>query len=230
MALSPEATRRLEALGYATEADLRMWREMWQSEGEAFFWSFLQREEQAAEQYRLWFPRLQVYAAECRRAVPAPTLDELSVAEQEQHRILLAKMRQFAASDDRRCVFGPGRNRAAILWTTKIGLAAAEQVFGQSGAIILKETERERWITELCPIDEEAFWWYAFAWWTLTESLPREDERQILENYPIPDGCSYWVVVAGVQWGCLAGGAEHELWQWNGKTAELIDLYCVDSY
>lgn len=230
MTLSLEAVQRLSNLGYVTEDELRMWHEMWKSEGEEFVLRFLQKEEQAAQKYRLWLPRLKVYAAECRRAAPAPTLDALTLAEREQYRILLAKMRQFAASDDHRCVFGKGRRRAAILWTTKIGLAAAEQVFGHSGAIILEESERDRWISELCPIDEEAFSWYAFAWWTLTEDLPREDERQIVENYPIPDGSSYWVVVSGVQWGSLAGGAEQELWQWNGKTAELIGLYCVDSY
>lgn len=62
--------------------------------------------------------------------------------EREQHRVLLAKMREFAGSEDRRCVLARKPHQAAILSTTRVGLAAAEEVFGGSGAVILQESER----------------------------------------------------------------------------------------
>jgi hypothetical protein len=27
-----------------------------------------------------------------------------------------------------------------------------------------------------------------------------------------------------------AGGANHELWRWDGERAEFIGLYCIDTY
>jgi hypothetical protein len=170
VALSAQAVQRLARLGYASDADLRFWQELWQSEGQSFFWGFLRKEE-AAEEYRRWFPRLQAFAAECRRAVPIPAVDSFSAAEREQHRVLLAKMREFAGSEDRRCVLARKPHQAAILSTTWVGLAAAQEVFGGSGAVILEESERGRWLSEVYPVNQEAFWCYAFAWWTLREGL-----------------------------------------------------------
>jgi hypothetical protein len=230
MALNEKARRRLARLGYATDADLQFWRRLWHARGEPFFWDFLRQEERAAQEYRRWFPCLQAFAAECRRAVPAPAVDSLSGAGREQYRILLAKMREFATSEDRRCVLAPKPYRAAVLSTTLVGLAAVEEVFGNSGAVILEESERERWLTEIYPVNHKAFWWYAFAWWTLKEGLAGEDEESIRKGYPIPDGSSYWMVVSGVQWGGLAGGAGHELWRWDGERAEFLAFYGVDSY
>ncbi len=80
------------------------------------------------------------------------------------------------------------------------------------------------------PINLEAHWWFGFAWWRLKEGLVKEDELAIREDYPIPEGNTYWVVVSGVQWGSLAGGEDHELWRWDGNRAEFIALYCVVSF
>ena len=132
--VSEEAVQRLARLGYATEADLWFWRDLWRSDGESFFWSFLRKTEEAAEEHRRWFPRLQDLAAECRRAVPPPSMDRLSSAEQVQYRILLAKMQEFVGSGDR-CVLRQKPTRAAILYTTRIGLAAAQEVFGGTEVI-----------------------------------------------------------------------------------------------
>jgi hypothetical protein len=230
MALSEKAIQRLARLGYASDAELKFWRVLWQSEGASFFWGFLRKEEEAAGEYRSWYPRLQAFAAECRQAVPVPAMDSFSAIEREQHRVLLAKMQHFAVSEDRRCILERKPNQAAILSTTRVGLAAAQQVFGDSGAVLLQEEERERWFSEVYPVDHESFWWYAFAWWHLTEGLAGEDETSIRRHYPIPEGCAYWVVVSGVQWGGLAGGANHELWRWDGKRAEFIELYRIDTY
>lgn len=230
MALPAEAVHRLARLGYVTDAALGFWQGLWQSEREAFFWGFLRKEEEAAEEYRRWYPRLQAFAAECRRVMPVPGVENFSGAEREQHRVLLAKMREFVASEDRRCVLARKPHQAAILSTTRVGLPAAEEVFGGSGAVILEESERERWLSEVYPVSHEAFRWYAFGWWTLREGLASEDAARIRPHYPIPDGCTYWVVTCGVQWAGLAGGANHELWRWDGERAEFIELYCIDTY
>jgi hypothetical protein len=230
VALSAEAEERLARLGYATDADLRSWRWLWQSEGESFFWFYLRKEEEAADEYRRCFPHLQVFVTECRRAVPVPDVKSFSAAEKEQHRVLFAKMREFAASEDRACVLARKPHQAAILSTTRVGLAAAEEVFAGSGAVILEESERDRWLFELFPVNHEAFWWYAFAWWTLREELAGEDEASYRQHYPIPEGCAYWIVESGVQWGSMAGGANHELWRWDGKRAEFVELYDIVTF
>jgi hypothetical protein len=230
MALSVEAMQRLSRLGYATDADLRFWQGMWQSEGESFFWGYLGKEEEAADEYRRWFPRLQDFAAGCRRSIPVPAAGSFSAAEREQYRVLLAKMREFSESEDRRCVLGRKPHQAAILSTTRVGLTAAEEVFGGSGAVILEESERERWFSEEYQVSSEGFWWYGLAWWTLQEGLDGDEEMRICQHYPIPAGCAYWVVTSGVAWGALAGGAIHELWRWDGERAEFIEVHCVDTY
>lgn len=230
MALNEKAIQHLARLGYVHDAQLKFWRDLWHSEGESFFWGFLRKEEEAAEAFRRWFPRLQAFAAECRQAIPIPSVDSFSAIEREQYRILLTKMQEFSASEDRRCILGRKPHQAAILSTTRVGLAAAQQVFGDTSAILLQEEERERWFSEVYPIDLEAFWWFVFAWWYIREGLDGSDEETICREYPVPEGSSYWVVVSGVQWGSLAGGARHELWRWDGQRAEFIELYCIASY
>jgi hypothetical protein len=209
---------------------LRYWEWIWQQDTESVFWLFLRKTEEAAEECRRWFPRLQSFAAECRQVVPVPAVDNFSATERAQYCVLLAKMREFDGSADRRCILSGKPNQAVILWTNKVGLPAVQEIFGKTGAIILEESEKHQWFSSVYDVNYEAFWWYAFAWWTLKEGLPNEDESVIRQNYPIPEGCSYWAVESGVQWGSLAGGANHELWRWDGKQAEFIETYCIDTY
>jgi hypothetical protein len=222
VAVSEDTVRRLDRLGYATDADLRFWRELWQ-QSESMFWGILRKTEEAAEEYRRWFPQLQAFAAECRRAVPAPTVGNLSAVEREQYRILLAKMEAFAGCVDRECAPGRRPNRAAIFSTTWIGLAAAQEVFGGTEAVILQEAERKRWFTEVYHVNDEAFWWYTIAWWTLREGLTNDHER-IRQRHPIREGSSQWVVESGECWGTLFGGSRQELWRWDGQQAEFIEV------
>jgi hypothetical protein len=223
VALSETAIERLSRLGYTDDAALKFWRDLWQAEGESFFWGFLRKEEEAAGEYNRWFPRLQTFAAECRQAVPVPAVESLSATEREQYRVLFAKMQEFAVSAERLCVLARKPNQAAVLSTTRVGLAAAQQVFGGTGAVILQEGERERWFSEVYT-EVHAFWWYAFAWWYLREGLAGEDEGSICRRYPIPEGGSYWIIVCGVQWGGLAGRVSQELWRWDGRQAEFIEV------
>jgi len=229
MTLSAEVIQRLNKLGYVTEEDLRFWRRIW-AEDKPVFWVSLRKEEESGENYRRWFPRLQEFAAECRRRIPVPRVESFTAAEREQYRILLGKMRKFAESGDCRCVFSRKPNHVAILSTTRVGLTAAEEVFGGSRAMILQQSEREQWFRDICSIDLEAHWWYAFAWWTITGW-----EEKLIRNCPapegwIPEGWSYWMAESGVQWGTLAGGAEEELWKWDGERAEFIEVRSITSY
>ena len=64
----------------------------------------------------------------------------------------------------------------------------------------------------------------------LAECEAAAARASMASDFPIPEGCSYWVVVSGVQGGGLAGGANHELWRWDGERAEFIEVYCIDTY
>jgi hypothetical protein len=227
--LSDAAVQRLAALGITGDAELRYWEKLRDADGEAFFWRLLEMREADSAAYREWFPQLRAYADDCRRARPVPDATAFSAVEREQYRVLLAKMREFAASGDRSAVLNRTPYRAAVVAAPRVGLAAAGEVFGESGAVILEEAEWERWLAEVYPRDAEPFGWYARAWWGLREGLP-EDGDWVRREYPIPPGSDYWVVVSGVAWGSLAGGANHELWRWDGTRAEFLALYCIDTY
>src|SRR5690349_9127909 len=99
------AIRRLAQLGYLGDAALTFWQNLWQSQGESFFWKFLGDEEKAAAEYRHWYPRLKHFASECRRTAPTPTVTSFSKNELEQHRVLAEKMQAFAGSESRGCIF-----------------------------------------------------------------------------------------------------------------------------
>ena len=216
--LSDEAVQRLKALGYS-DASLSFWSQVWQSQDEEFFWDILEGEEDVAARYREWFPRLEAFAAECRRSRPAPAVSELSAAEHAQHHILLEKMREYAASKECSMLLGRRHNRTTVLSSTHVGLAAAIEVFGTADVIILEESERERWFDDVYrPESEDVFWWYAFLWWTLRDDLDEETRRA----YDIPTDGAYWVVDAGVRTGSLAGTSFDELWRWDGQRAEFI--------
>ena len=100
---------------------------------------------------------LQASAAECRRAAPAPDVVSLSLAEREQHRILLAKVRESARYQGPTGPLKRMPNRTVINSTTRVGLAAAQEVFGETDAVILQEAEHGRWLTVVYPRDDEAF-------------------------------------------------------------------------
>jgi hypothetical protein len=222
--------RRLAQLGYTSDEQLKFWRDVWQKpEDDPLFWDFLRQEEQTAREYRRWFPRLQAFAAECRRALSVPAVDGFSAVEREQYRVLLAQMQELAGPEGRRWIPAGQPNRADILTTTRVGLASARQVFGDSGPVILLEEERDRWFSEIYTANDKAFWWYAFAWWYLREGLVAEDEEWIRRHYPIPAGSSYWMVGYGIQVGDLAGTGGHELWRWDGRRAEFVALYSLDT-
>ncbi|MFN0052765.1 MAG: hypothetical protein ACKV0T_11280 [Planctomycetales bacterium] len=207
------------------------WRRLSEAEQEAAVQELMRTSEaEDAERYRVWFPRLQAFAADCRRASPTLPLSEMSIAEREQHRICLGMMRKFAESQERSALLEQRPNRAAILSATRIGLTAMEEVFGNSGGVILEESEVRQWFSEVYPRDDEAHRWYANAWWRICQNPPEADVRGYRESHPIPKGDAYWVVTEGVQCGNLGGGATHYLWQWDGTQAEFIECHCIDSF
>lgn len=226
MPLTAAAVARLAALGVTSAAELDHLRRVCEADGEAFVGRYIEKLEADSAAYRRWSPQLRAFADECRRARPA--LDPTPV-EAEQRRVLLTKMRAFAASGDRGVILNRRPFQAAIVAAPPVGLAAAEEVFGASGAVILTEAEWERWYADVYPPDAEPFGWYVRAWWALREGLP-DDGEWLRREYPIPAGSEYWVVVAGVAWGGLAGGANHELWRWDGTRAEYVETFQIDTY
>ena len=104
----------------------------------------------------------------------------------------------------------------AVLSTSRVGLAAAEEVFGGSGAVILEESERTYWFEEVYRDHDKALQWYVFAWWTI-EDCVSEDLKPIRGRVPALADGAYWVIKSGVYWGPLAGGGHSELWLWDGE-------------
>jgi hypothetical protein len=72
-------------------------------------------------------------------------------------------------------------------------------VFTGSDAVVLEESEAQRWFTELYDPGNLAFWWYALAGWRVEEGIAGEETARIRRQHPIPAGSSYWVVRSGVQ-------------------------------
>ncbi len=226
MALSEEAIRRLTALGYTTEADLEFWRRLWMSEGDSFFWYFLESEEKSAESSTAGTRNSGRSRPSADGSGQHPTPKPCRWPSREQYRILCEKMEQFAASPDR-VVMGRKPNQADIVATTPVGLAAASAVFGRLGVpvVLLLGEEKEGWFSRVIAPEEQAFGWYATYWWLCKEEPEPEELDEVRRHYPIPDGSAYWVVTTGLAWGSLAGGSKDELWQWDGVKASCLGIY-----
>lgn len=224
-----DAARRLATLGYHTESEQSVFREIYDREGPEFLWRFLEKMEESADAYREWFPRLQSFAVECRGIRPAPREASLSRSELAQSGILRQKMRDFAASENSASVFGGKPFHASILSTSWVGLAAAEETFSETSAVILEQSERDHWFSKVYAPDAEEFWWYAFAWWTVADASDNESRVQC-DPKPVPVGGAQWLITSGVRWGGLAGGADHEQWLWDGERAESLGIICIDTY
>ena len=132
-------------------------------------------------------------------------------------------MSEFAKSNESLVVLTGKPHHLAVLSTSRVGLAAAQEVFRGSDAVVLEESERRRWFDEVCPAENRAFWWFALAWWSVEERIAGKEATGIRQQPPLSPGSSYWVVNSGVQSAPLAGGGDSELWRWDGQRAEFIE-------
>ena len=214
-----DLVRRITSQG----GDPTAYRDMLWRDGAESVHRFLNRIDDGADEYRRWSPKLRAFAAECRRAVPAPVIESLASPEREQYRLLRTKMSAFAKSEESLVILTGQPHHVAVLSTSRVGLAAAQEVFGGSDAVVLENSEQRRWFAETYQAGDLAFWWYALAWWSVEEGIECEDVAGIRQQHPISAGSSYWVVRSGVQWGQLAGGGDAELWRWDGQRAEFIE-------
>jgi hypothetical protein len=226
--LPAAAERRLAALGVTAAGELRFWEQIWDADGEEYFRLLVEKREADAAAFRRWSPVLREFAAECRRANPAPDPADFTPAEREQQRVLIDEMRKLAASGDG-AVLAPRPFQVAVVTVPRVALAAAAERFGEAGAVILDAAEWDRWVSDVYPPRAEAFGWYVRAWWDVREGLP-EGAEWVPAEYPLPPGSAYWLVTAGTAWGSLAGGATHDLWAWDGARATFLANYGVDSY
>jgi hypothetical protein len=178
-----------------------------------------------ADEYQKWSPGLRTFAAECRRVAPTQAVENLIGPELAQYRLLRDKMSKFAESKEGLVTLVPRPHHLAVLSTSCVGLAAAEELFGRSGAVILEESERSRWFAQINTAANQGLWWYTFAWWKIQDGFDNDETERMRRRYPISPRNSYWVVESGVQWGPLAGGCCQELWRWDGAHAEFIETY-----
>ncbi|HEY3969360.1 MAG TPA: hypothetical protein VGM05_32710 [Planctomycetaceae bacterium] len=224
--LNQDVFVKLARLGYVTPADVQKFRNLLQKNGEIPLLNELARLEQIAQGYSKWFPRLRVFAAACRRQLPAPFLCDLAPAEREEHRILRAKMTDFITSEGCHRLFDCIQKMAIIFVTTPAALGAAEEVFGRiDSGVVLTEEELQRWFSEVYEPASYDHWWYWIKSWTVVREFDAPYSEIINRDYPAPEGSENWDVVSG-----SSGGAVHDLWRWNGTRAEFIESYCIDTY
>ncbi len=185
---------------------------------------FLDQLGRAAAECRRRSPDLRAFAADCRRLVPSPPVEDLSGPELGRYRLLRTKMSEFIPSDESRIVFSGRPDRVAIVSTTRVGLPAAQAVFARADAVILETSEQRRWLAEIRKADATARWWFALAWWTIEDRLHavEVEAARIRLNGPEPADSVDWLVRSGVHWCPLHGGVDTELWRWNGERAEFI--------
>jgi hypothetical protein len=219
--LSKKMLTRIARLG---DTDLRFWRKLLKSLGEEALLDMLQREEAAADKYRLWFPRLQQFAADCRRAAPIPDVGSFTAAERAQHRLLRARMKKFVRSKKNRAVLRGRPNRASVISVSRAGLPAAAEMFGRSGAVILSESDNARWVKKVRTAEgagEEGSSWLVPVWWSVSEGLSDVDLYHLKRKAP-PKGMTYWVVDAGMSFASWAGGGSRAIYAWDGRRAKRI--------
>ncbi len=231
MALSQEAIRQLDDLGYTSDKEREFYRSIWESEGESFFWGFLEKEQESRDACGHWAPRLREYAAQCRNAHPLPTVESLSDVDRAKYHIFCEKVTNSSHTEE---IKARKKHHIVILYSSPVGLLALRDIVGPpcDSTIHLLDVENSHWFNEIYTVDVKPFWWYSFFWWSIKNAvdLHEHDADYIAKNYPKPDGITYWVVTDGCQWGDLAGGANHELWKWDGANAEPIEVYAVDTY
>ena len=231
MTLSEDAIRQLDDLGYTSDKEREFFQSIWESEGESFFWSFLEKEQESRDLCNRWAPRLREYAAQCRINDPLPTVQSLSAVDRAKYQILCDKIANSRREEE---IKPRKKHNVVILRSSAVGLLAVHQVLGPptDSVIHLLDAENSRWFNDLYSPGGESFWWYSFFWWSIknADDMHKRDSDYIAKNYPKPNGFNYWVVTDGCQWGDLAGGANHELWKWDGANAEAIEVYAVDTY
>jgi hypothetical protein len=216
-----ELVRRIVSL----DKDPEKFRQAAWREGPASVHGMLDRLEQIRADYLRWVPVLRAFAIECRQGAPVPRIESFDEAAQAQYRLLHNKMREFAESKDGRGTLHGDPHCVAVLSTNGIGLAAATELFGGSGAVILEELEQRYWFSEVYEEHQAPFGWYSFAWWTIRDGSDTEGAARIRDRRPTSPRYSLWVVESGVQWGPLAGGSTEELWLWDGSQAEFLEKY-----
>jgi hypothetical protein len=224
MPLDQRAIQALSRMGYSLRApELRWWDRIWDEEGDAFFWWFLERERRVREQADRWFPVLAAYAAECRRRSPIPDVVGLSPAKREQHRILREQMGRFVARRDRDLGVLGDPHRIPIISTSAVGFSAAIEVFTPLGLprmVVLREGELAGWFRGH-PEAESPSWWHVSYGCVLRDRFEAGDV--IRPHLPAPEGTAYWMVAGGLEWGDLAGGVNHDLWRWDGRHAVFME-------
>jgi hypothetical protein len=133
-------------------------------------------------------------------------------------------MSAFAESQDGLVTLAPRPHRVTILSTTRVGLAAAEELFGVS-AVILEDSENSRWFAEVYPAPDQSPGWYTLVWWWIRVDLRDIEAERIDRPNSSSSIGSYWIVESGVLWGPMAGGSRQELWRWDGTQAVFVKTY-----
>jgi hypothetical protein len=196
-----------------------------ESQGVEFLRFFIAKLVSSARLFDEWFPRLTAFAAVKRAENPVPPAATLSPVDRAWIRILEPKIMGAEHVPSR------GLHTAVIFTAPLCALQVVQSHWpGEiKNGVFLTPSESKEWHAHYVHPDGE-FWWFVYQWWDIEDRI--EGKSGWFWNGPpmLPSEMTPWLVHCGLQWGSLAGGEKAELWGWNGRQEELIELLGVCDY
>ncbi|MBL8850404.1 MAG: hypothetical protein JNG89_12060 [Planctomycetaceae bacterium] len=141
----------------------------------------------------------------------------MTASQREQHEIIISVLQQDAGDNFTECARRPPPNRASIVYSSTAGLPALAEVFGDSAAVILEESELQQWRDHvLDPAHDPARAWHQESWWKLHR--PHWTNEFAVR---LTDARQLWVMESGrLTQG--SGGGHEDHWLWDGTRAEFL--------
>ena len=150
-----------------------------------------------------WFDQLTSATQEFRKEIPMPTREELNEPEEWQCRITGSSL---------------------VNWLDNVGDNILQE---RSMFCKLKEIEPDPFlvftsnrpglvaINQIVGVGNERI--------VFRDQIDTEFQQQAEEQFPIPQGSSYWQHSEGTIWAQLAGRGGDHLWKWDGNEPELLE-------
>jgi len=213
--LPADVAARLQVLGEDTDK----YKEMVRSEGAKFVRGYIEQLENTDSLFKQWSPKLRQFAAECRAAMPCPSVESLSARDRAKIEIYETKIDTAERLTRRR------ENEVVICCLPTMAIPIAQRLWpgADKRSVFLTLQELAQW-NAIYTHPDDSFWWFTHYWWNVEDS-PDPDGRWADDiELNVPDGNDPWLVTSGLQWGDLAGGQVVELWSWNGKEANSLGI------
>jgi len=211
MQLPDDMLTEIDRLGL----DLSSMEDSLREEGLVSVRRFLERLTETAKLFETWFPRLQSFEAEARRANPMPEESDLTPIEMAQRRILQSKIKQGKR------IHIWNRFTATIFTAPLVvlPLVIADWPGEYRNAVFLTPGEFKAWY-EAYDEPQEDLGWFVRQNWDIQPDPPADSFAMKFYNYSVPTGTTPLLVRWGISWSSLAGGEDSELWCVDSKGRE----------